>query len=301
MDKMQGLTKAISTEGPVLLRATQSIRVKKDSVPPDESLINPDQLRCIGIKVNDVPHCHGGLQSMTIPVEDGPDIIIPFTYSEGNHVVLNEMPSDEDKNNLPIYDITGPEGWDPRERPTAHFDQSLYDEALPQRRNTVSARMDPVIKERWMEHLCISDENQLHKTLAATTQLAAIEPSHSLQTLRQHEKRRLFATKMRRIQDILGMDTFSANCKSVRGFRYVLILAFKRGRLVKAYPMKAKTDTLECFRQFLTDIGIPEKLMSDGAGEFVQEDEFLQELRQYKIKQHVSGPHHQHQNHMADG
>ena len=117
-----------------------------------------------------------------------------------------------------------------------------------------------------MEHLCISDENQLHKTLAATTQLAAIEPSHSLQTLRQHEKRRLFATKMRRIDDILGMDSFSASCRSIRGYNHVLILAFKRGRLVKAYPMKSKNDVLDCFRQFLTDIGIPEKLMYDGAG-----------------------------------
>ena len=138
-----------------------------------------------------------------------------------------------------------------------------------------------------MEHLCISDENQLHKTLAATTQLAAIEPSHSLQTLRQHEKRRLFATRMRRIQDILCMDTFSANCKSVRGFNHVLILVFKRGRLVKAYPMKAKSDTLECFRRLLTDIGIPEKVFSDGAGEFTLDEELLKELRLYKIKQQV--------------
>ena len=152
-----------------------------------------------------------------------------------------------------------------------------------------------------MEHLCISDENQLHKTLAATTQLAAIEPSHSLQTLRQHEKRRLFATKMRRIEDILGMDSFSASCRSIRGYNHVLILAFKRGRLVKAYPMKSKNDVLECVCQFLTDIGIPEKILLHRAGEFVQWEKFLQELGQYKIKQHVSEPHHQHQNYVAEG
>ena len=154
---------------------------------------------------------------MVIPVEDGPDVIIPFTYTEGNFVILNEFPTEEDKNTLPIYDITGTEGWNPHERPTDHFDMSLYDEALPQRRNSVRRKLDPVVKHRWMEHMCITDENQLHKTLAATTQLAAIEPSHSLQTLRQHEKRRLFATRMRRIDDLLGMDSFSANCRSVRG------------------------------------------------------------------------------------
>ena len=173
---------------------------------------------------------------------------------------------------------------------------SLYDEALPQRRNSARRKLDPVVKQRWMERMCITDENQLHKTLAATTQLAAIEPSHSLQTLRQHEKRHLFATRMRRIDDLLGMDSFSANCRSVRGFNYVLILAFKRGRLVKAYPMKSKNDVLDCFRQFLTDVGIPEKLISDGAGEFVKWKEFQDELRQYKIQQHASEPHHQHQN-----
>ena len=60
--------------------------------------------------------------------------------------MLNELPTEEDKNNLPIYDITGTEGLDPNDRPTEHFDQSLYDEALPQRRNSIRARLDPVVK-----------------------------------------------------------------------------------------------------------------------------------------------------------
>ena len=68
---------------------------------------------------------------MVIPQTEGPDVIIPFTYSEGNHVIPNEMPTEEDKKNLPIYDITGTEGWDPLDCPIEHFDQSLYDEALP--------------------------------------------------------------------------------------------------------------------------------------------------------------------------
>ena len=105
MDKTQGLTKAYSTNGPVLLRAAQSIRVKQGTVPPIESLINPDQMKCVGIKVHDVAHCHGGLQCMVIPVVDEPDVIIPFTYSEGNHLTLNELPTEQDKNNLPVYDI----------------------------------------------------------------------------------------------------------------------------------------------------------------------------------------------------
>ena len=106
---------------------------------------------------------------MVIPQTEGPDVIILFMYSEGNHVIPNELPSEEDKDTLPIYDITGKEGRDPLDHPTETFDQSLYDNTLPQRRNTTRDRLDPVTKQRWMEHLCISDENQLHKTLAATT------------------------------------------------------------------------------------------------------------------------------------
>ena len=64
--------------------------------------------------------------------------------------------------------------------------------------------------------------------------------------------------------------------------------------------MKSKNDVLDCFCQFLTDVGIPERLISDGAGEFVKWEEFLQELRQYKIQQHASEPHHQHQNWVAE-
>ena len=55
MDKTQGITKVHSTTGPVLLKAYQTIRVTKESVSPSESLVNPDQLRCIGIQVHDTP------------------------------------------------------------------------------------------------------------------------------------------------------------------------------------------------------------------------------------------------------
>ena len=64
--------------------------------------------------------------------------------------------------------------------------------------------------------------------------------------------------------------------------------------------MKSKNDVLDCFCQFLTDVGIPERLISDGAGEFVKWEEFQEELRQYKIQQHASEPHHQHQNWVAE-
>ena len=34
---------------------------------------------------------------MVIPQMEGPDVIIPFTYSEGNHVIPNEMPTEGTK------------------------------------------------------------------------------------------------------------------------------------------------------------------------------------------------------------
>jgi len=46
MGKTQGLTKVQYTKGPVLLKASHTIRVKKESVAPSESLINPDGLGC---------------------------------------------------------------------------------------------------------------------------------------------------------------------------------------------------------------------------------------------------------------
>ena len=96
---------------------------------------------------------------MVIPQAEGPDVIIPFIYSEGNHVIPNEMPTEEDKNSLSIYyEITGTEGWDPTDRPTESFDQSVYDNALSQCYSNVRNRLDPVTKQHWMEHLCISDE-----------------------------------------------------------------------------------------------------------------------------------------------
>ena len=154
--------------------------------------------------------------------------------------------------------------------------------------------------QRWGDHLYIENQNVLLKTLEATTQLAAIEPPDSTQTLRQHEKRRLYAFKFRRINDILCIDNFESKIRSVRGFKYVIIMVLRKSRFTKAYPTKHKSDILDRLRRFMTDIGIPEKICADCAKEYVLDLDFLGELRQYKIRVYWSEPHHQHQN-LAEG
>ena len=49
---------------------------------------------------------------MIIPKPDSlsEDVIVPFTYTEGNFIVSNFMPTDEECKELSVHDITSKEG-----------------------------------------------------------------------------------------------------------------------------------------------------------------------------------------------
>ena len=68
------------------------------------------------------------------------------------------------------------------------------------------------------------------------------------------------------------LDNFEARIVLIRGLKYVIVMVFKEGRLFKAYPVKNKSDILECLRRFMTDIGIPARICADCAGEYVKSE-----------------------------
>ena len=63
-----------------------------------------------------------------------------------------------------------------------------------------------------------------------------------------------------------------------------------------AYPMEHKSSAGQALKQFISDFGIPDKLVCDGAAEQVgKRTEFQSTVRKHAIDLHVTEPHHHNQ------
>ena len=115
-----------STDGPVILRAHQAITYdqtrRKNEV---ESLLCVAQAQEHGIIVDSNAQKFGGLQCMVINQEDK-RYIIPFLFEEGITIMPHREPTDEEINDLPILDISSPEGkWEPKKLSKGYFDLEI--------------------------------------------------------------------------------------------------------------------------------------------------------------------------------
>ena len=65
---------------------------------------------------------------MIIPNEDvyADDVVVPFTYSEGNMIFSNFMPTEQELKDVTVHDITGEEGWSPERSPTLEFNKIQF-------------------------------------------------------------------------------------------------------------------------------------------------------------------------------
>ena len=115
--------------------------------------------------------------------------------------------------------------------------------------------------------------------------------------LKHHMKRRFPQFKHKRFSDVVNTDTMvcKKDTPSVRGYRYAQVFVAQRSRLVKVYLMKNRSESVNTLRQFFTDVGFPDHLCYDQAGE---ENSSLrdEECRIAKVPTHQSEAYHQHQN-----
>ena len=122
-------------------------------------------------------------------------------------------------------------------------------------------------------------------------------------TIRQgHINRRVKTTphhlRYRHMSGYLGMfcsDTFKANVTSLRGNKYSQLF-YNRGNFTTCYPIKKKSDAHHALDSFIHDIGIPEEILTDNAGE-LHLGEWGKTCRRRKIRQLTTEPHSPWQNH----
>ena len=132
-------------------------------------------------------------------------------------------------------------------------------------------------------------------TLAATTQHVVYTAIHPMPRRLQVDHLHLHRPLLR---GTWYEDTLFSKVKSIRVNTCANLLA--QGRFTNVVPMTAQSDAGQSLVDFKNDVGIPKRLVTDGAGEFTgKEKHFLKEARCMQIQLHTSKQVQKNQNYAA--
>ena len=82
---------------------------------------------------------------------------------------------------------------------------------------------------------------------------------------------------------------------SLDGNRYAQVFATE-DFFAAAYPMEAKSMAGDALKESITDFGVPDKIMMDGAAEQMgRKTTFMQQVRKHHIDFHLTEPERYHQ------
>jgi len=100
------------------------------------------------------------------------------------------------------------------------------------------------------------------KTFKATTQ-AVIH--HAIHPLSQHYRTDHMTLRHWRLHDTFYLDTLFSGIKSLHGNKCTQVTT--NGSLIHVFPMTSKLEAGDALSKFVQDIGIPDEVVVDGAGE----------------------------------
>ena len=142
------------------------------------------------------------------------------------------------------------------------------------------------LSERW----CIG-LGQAIQTLKATTQ--QLVRSAILPLARRYHADRMFVRP--RIHGTIYTDTMNGYYKSLDGNKHAQIFA-NESFFATAYPMEHKSSAGQALKQFISDFGIPDIFVCDGAAEKVgKRTEFQATVQKHATDLHVTERHHHNQ------
>ena len=91
------------------------------------------------------------------------------------------------------------------------------------------------------------------------------------------------------------MDTMNGRYKSLDGNKHAQIFA-NESFFATTYPMEHKSSAGQALKQFISNFGIPDKLVCDGAAEQVgKRTEFQSMVQNHAIDLHITEPHRHNQ------
>jgi hypothetical protein len=108
---------------------------------------------------------------------------------------------------------------------------------------------------------------------------------------RQPIKKSSWGTRALKTLDIVHTDILGPLTEeSIDGFKYAIGFVDSYSRFGTVYLMKARSECLDKFKLFVTDVGSPRTLVSDGAKEYLRH-EFQGFCRERGVRREVSSPY----------
>ena len=147
-----------------------------------------------------------------------------------------------------------------------------------ERKSTVSA-LD--LSERWFIGL-----KQATQTIKSTSQ--QLLRSVILPLARRYRADRMYERP--RLCCVVYTDTMHGHFKSLDGNKYAQIFATE-DYFAAAYPMESKALAGDALKEFITDYGVPDKIIMDGAGQQTgKRSTFMEQVQNHHIDYHVTEP-----------
>ena len=137
------------------------------------------------------------------------------------------------------------------------------------------------ISERWFIGL-----QQAANTIKATTQ--RLLWSAVLPLARRYRADRMYERPQ--FRGVIYTDTLNGRVTSLDGNRYAQVFA-TTDFFATVYPMDTKAKAGDALKEFITDFGVPDKVVMDGASEQTgRKTTFMQQIRKHHIDFHVTEP-----------
>lgn len=298
----------------------------------DHSLISPNQCRIFGISLCDDPFDPHRDLSIYDPHTD---IYIPLSMSATTVMLTTRAPTqDEIQHCTRTIIMCDDTEWDPHnvninvnQKHNVDLTRTISAVASSRTRQCIDdelmlSSISPALTDFTMlpalisqvhvanvssitsdtRHSSISPDNLASKwkvsletarnTLHATTQHAVRSAQHPL---RRRYRTDLLLARYRRLNAVFYSDTMFSKYKSLRGYKTAQI--FANEHMVQLYPMTSKSHAGEALQNFIDDVGVPNKIVVDGAQEQVgSNSEFAKTCRKVKSKLGQTEPYTPRQN-----
>ena len=308
--KVDGITTLIDVDGrpKALLKLNQ---VYQRDAPDQELLLAKSQLEWSGCQVDDKAGLFGGEQRIRTPEGD-----IDLLFDGKTTYFCTRYPTHKDRKTLPTLTLTSSLHYEPcqfvkkvisqiKKESEPYHQQSpqckderldvdeLEDRYLPPMVNRRILWNEELLDE-WSKRLGCVPSKTVKKTFENTTQMVPSVECENADYPKQHFKPRFPYLRPRNLNEKVYTDTIFWTCDGREKCGQVFLSA--RSRYAYFFPLDRESQNSKALEQYLTDVGAPLVLISDGAQAEVKSEQWKKICNRHHIRRATTEPRKQNQN-----